>query len=93
MEKYPNMIVPPLLSKCITHIQAKGLETEGLYRIPGPEKETENLKFGLEANPEDELDDKTNIHAVASMVKIFLRELPQPLFLFPIRDRIELSGN
>ncbi len=34
-------------------------------------------------NPRDD------IYAVASLLKLYLRELPEPLFKFPLQDRIQ----
>jgi hypothetical protein len=35
---------PSVLTQCITHIEARGLHTEGIYRISGSREGTERLK-------------------------------------------------
>lgn len=35
MARDPNQLVPRVVSRCITEIEARGLDFEGIYRISG----------------------------------------------------------
>ncbi|KAI9202070.1 uncharacterized protein BJ171DRAFT_515607 [Polychytrium aggregatum] len=77
-------MVPDILRGCIEAIEAKGLETEGIYRIPGSKKQIESMIWQLEHGLDcAELKSPDHdIHAIAGTVKQYLRELPNPLFAF-----------
>ena len=92
MKLYPNVSAPPHFSGCILYVEEKGLTTENIYRINGKANDVENLKIALELDPHSIEWSKWDVHAASSIVKTFLRELPEPLFVFPMRDRLEYSG-
>lgn len=39
---------PFVVEKCVTEIEARGLQTEGIYRVSGSREQTERLKKYLE---------------------------------------------
>ncbi|VDB95163.1 unnamed protein product [Peniophora sp. CBMAI 1063] len=75
--------LPALVVRCVQHIMTWGLEEEGLFRISGRASHIARLRsefdtgadFDLQASPPGELDP----HAVASIFKAYLRELPDPI--------------
>ncbi|KZV70673.1 RhoGAP-domain-containing protein [Peniophora sp. CONT] len=75
--------LPALVVRCVQHIMTWGLEEEGLFRISGRASHIARLRsefdtgadFDLQACPPGELDP----HAVASIFKAYLRELPEPI--------------
>lgn len=72
--------VPLIVSKCVDFIKANGLSEEGLFRLPGQAKNVAELKdaFNRGENPELE-GNKAEVHSVASVLKSYFRELPEPL--------------
>ncbi|XP_046958183.1 rho GTPase-activating protein 18 isoform X3 [Lynx rufus] len=69
----------PLL--LISRIEEGGLETEGLLRIPGAAIRIKNLCQELEAKFYEGTFNWESVkqHDAASLLKLFIRELPQPL--------------
>ena len=60
-----------------------GLKTEGLFRVPGPAQQIEDLKKGFEEGRDPlaySAIKKIEITAVASVLKLYFRELANPLF-------------
>ncbi|KDQ30407.1 hypothetical protein PLEOSDRAFT_1062427 [Pleurotus ostreatus PC15] len=85
--------VPKIVRMCIEEVDQRGLEMEGIYRVSGRVAVIKDLQHTIEKdeasfdfakrNPRDD------IYAVASLLKLYLRELPEPLFKFPLQDRIQ----
>ncbi|XP_077408381.1 rho GTPase-activating protein 18 isoform X2 [Vanacampus margaritifer] len=73
--------VPFVLQRLISHIEEEGLDTEGLLRIPGAATRVKSLCQELESCfyegtfPWQQLKQ----HDAASLLKLFIRELPHPL--------------
>ncbi|KAI0307495.1 hypothetical protein B0F90DRAFT_1674209 [Multifurca ochricompacta] len=81
--------VPKTLRICIDEIDKRGLDAEGIYRVSGRHANVQELQHKLERSERafsfnSYTDD---IYSVAS----FLKELPEPLFRFPLQDRIQHS--
>ncbi|XP_036073874.1 rho GTPase-activating protein 18 isoform X2 [Rousettus aegyptiacus] len=79
--KVPGTKIPLIFQKLISRIEEGGLETEGLLRIPGAAIRIKNLCQELEAKfYEGTFNwDSVKQHDAASLLKLFVRELPQPL--------------
>uniref|UniRef100_A0AC35FYD9 Rho-GAP domain-containing protein n=1 Tax=Panagrolaimus sp. PS1159 TaxID=55785 RepID=A0AC35FYD9_9BILA len=80
--------VPQILEKCIDEIQRKGMRTKGLYRTCGLKSKVEQICQTFEqsdGSTDIKLDDN-NITAmnVASVIKLYLRKLPEPLLSFEL---------
>uniref|UniRef100_A0A8C4DV35 Rho GTPase activating protein 18 n=1 Tax=Dicentrarchus labrax TaxID=13489 RepID=A0A8C4DV35_DICLA len=77
----PGTKVPFILQRLINHIEKDGLDTEGLLRIPGAATRVKSLCQELESSfyngvfPWQQLKQ----HDAASLLKLFIRELPHPL--------------
>ncbi|KAM9778057.1 rho GTPase-activating protein 18 isoform 2-T2 [Syngnathus typhle] len=73
--------VPFILQRLISHIQEEGLDTEGLLRIPGAAARVKSLRRELECRFYDGTFpwQKLKQHDAASLLKLFIRELPHPL--------------
>lgn len=89
-----NRTVPLIVTKCINQVELLGgLEKEGIYRISGRQTSVDQLKSEFEKNEEMiELDSKFDVFTIASVLKIYLRELKQPLFNLTMQERIEYSS-
>lgn len=86
--------VPLLVTKCIQQVELLGgLEKEGIYRISGRQTNVDALKMEFEKDEEAaNLDSKYDVFTIASVLKIYLRELKQPLFNLTMQDRIKYSS-
>ncbi|XP_060046468.1 rho GTPase-activating protein 18 isoform X2 [Erinaceus europaeus] len=79
--KIPGTRIPLIFQKLISRIEEGGLETEGLLRIPGAATRIKNLCQELEAKFYEGTFNWESVkqHDAASLLKLFIRELPQPL--------------
>uniref|UniRef100_A0A671Y4S6 Rho GTPase activating protein 18 n=1 Tax=Sparus aurata TaxID=8175 RepID=A0A671Y4S6_SPAAU len=77
----PGTKVPFLLQRLISHIEDEGLDTEGLLRIPGAATRVKSLCQELESSFYDGMFPWQQLkqHDAASLLKLFIRELPHPL--------------
>ncbi|XP_010178240.1 PREDICTED: rho GTPase-activating protein 18 [Mesitornis unicolor] len=80
-KKVPGTKIPLIFQKLIAQIEEATLETEGLLRIPGVSTRIKNLCQELEAKFYEGTFNWENVkqHDAASLLKLFIRELPQPL--------------
>ncbi|XP_006834737.1 PREDICTED: rho GTPase-activating protein 18-like [Chrysochloris asiatica] len=80
-KKVPGTRIPLIFQKLISRIEEGGLETEGLLRIPGVAIRIKNLCQELEAKFYEGSFNWESVkqHDAASLLKLFIRELPQPL--------------
>ncbi|KAJ8797397.1 hypothetical protein J1605_017625 [Eschrichtius robustus] len=80
-KKVPGTRIPLIFQKLISRIEEGGLETEGLLRIPGAAVRIKNLCQELEAKFYEGTFNWEGVkqHDAASLLKLFIRELPQPL--------------
>ncbi|KAG9325456.1 hypothetical protein KVV02_004769 [Mortierella alpina] len=96
VRKYRHPI-PLVIVKCSEAIDRAGLCREGIYRVSGRHAQIMNLKRQFEANEEAvDLTDPSfseDCASIAAVLKIYLRELPEPLFPFSLNERIAYSAN
>ena len=77
-----NAEIPPLLQKCVSVIDLRGTNVKGIYRVSGVKSKVEKLCQAFESGAE--LVDLTDIHpnVIANVVKLYMRQLPEPLMTF-----------
>uniref|UniRef100_A0A674B6L1 Rho GTPase activating protein 18 n=1 Tax=Salmo trutta TaxID=8032 RepID=A0A674B6L1_SALTR len=79
--RQPGTKVPIILQRLIFHIEEEGLDTEGLLRIPGSATRVKAVHVELEGKFYEGLFSWESLkqHDAASLLKLFIRELPHPL--------------
>ncbi|XP_073193376.1 rho GTPase-activating protein 18 isoform X3 [Lepidochelys kempii] len=80
-KKVPGTRIPLIFHKLISQIEEARLDTEGLLRIPGVAARVKSLCQELEAKFYEGTFNWESVkqHDAASLLKLFIRELPQPL--------------
>ncbi|KAL4649094.1 rho GTPase-activating protein 18 isoform X1 [Arapaima gigas] len=80
-KRMPGTKVPLILQKMISRIEEDGLDTEGLLRIPGVATRVKAVCLELEVKFYDGTFawETLKQHDAASLLKLFIRELPYPL--------------
>nr|XP_020472224.1 rho GTPase-activating protein 27-like isoform X1 [Monopterus albus] len=75
--------IPSFVEKCIKAVEKRGLEIDGLYRVSGNLAVIQKLRFKAD-HEELDLEDGQweDIHVLTGALKLFFRELPEPLFPF-----------
>ncbi|CAG0887320.1 unnamed protein product [Darwinula stevensoni] len=71
--------VPLLVSVCLKHLEANGLHTLGIFRVSSSRKRVRQLREDFDGGAEVALDETQCPHDVATLLKEFLRDLPEPL--------------
>lgn len=72
--------IPYIVQKCVEFIENKGLEYEGLYRLPGRLVLIKELQESFDTGNRVKFEDtQADIHTVASLLKLYLRELPDSI--------------
>eukprot|EP01132_Coremiostelium_polycephalum_P003681 gene3681-4585_t len=74
--------IPVLFEKGLAYLYRRGLEVEGIFRLSGSNSQIKQLRQGFDSGEEVDLDDVEDVHTVAGLLKLYLRELPKPLFPF-----------
>ncbi|XP_030064994.1 rho GTPase-activating protein 15 [Microcaecilia unicolor] len=74
--------VPQFVRKCIEAVEKRGLDADGIYRVSGNLATIQKLRFIVNQEEKLNLDDSQweDIHVVTGALKMFFRELPEPLF-------------
>ncbi|XP_071543365.1 N-chimaerin-like [Panulirus ornatus] len=71
--------VPAIVTECIAEVEARGLTSEGIYRVPGSQDQIDALKLAFERDGNRvNLNEKAvgDINVVAGVLKLYLRLLP-----------------
>uniref|UniRef100_A0AAR2LFR5 Rho GTPase-activating protein 15 n=1 Tax=Pygocentrus nattereri TaxID=42514 RepID=A0AAR2LFR5_PYGNA len=80
--------VPRFVQLCVKEVEKRGLEADGIYRVSGNLSTIQKLRFLVDQEEELNLDDSQweDIHVITGALKMFFRELPEPLFPFRFFD-------
>uniref|UniRef100_A0A8C1PDP9 Rho GTPase-activating protein 15 n=1 Tax=Cyprinus carpio TaxID=7962 RepID=A0A8C1PDP9_CYPCA len=80
--------VPKFVKLCVEEVEKRGLEADGLYRVSGNLAVIQKLRFLVDQEEELNLGDSQweDIHVITGALKMFFRELPEPLFPFRFFD-------
>ncbi|XP_029467112.1 active breakpoint cluster region-related protein isoform X2 [Rhinatrema bivittatum] len=73
--------VPYIVRQCVEEVEKRGIEEVGIYRISGVATDIQTLKSAFDANNKDILVmlSDMDINAIAGTLKLYFRELPEPL--------------
>ncbi|XP_067421973.1 active breakpoint cluster region-related protein isoform X2 [Emydura macquarii macquarii] len=73
--------VPYIVRQCVEEVEKRGIEEVGIYRISGVATDIQALKAVFDANNKDILVmlSDMDINAIAGTLKLYFRELPEPL--------------
>ncbi|KAI8803271.1 hypothetical protein BJ742DRAFT_829960 [Cladochytrium replicatum] len=82
-----NRTIPLVMELCIAEVEKRGIESQGIYRLSGNKSTVE--KFRTMFNQQDAVDFSTepDINVCAALLKLYLRELHNPLIPFDHYDR------
>ncbi|KAG5672006.1 hypothetical protein PVAND_002169 [Polypedilum vanderplanki] len=74
--------IPLIVRSCIRVINLYGLHHQGIFRVSGSQVEITNFREWFERgeDPLAEVTDASDINSIAGVMKLYLRELREPLF-------------
>ncbi|OLY80676.1 putative Rho-type GTPase-activating protein 2 [Smittium mucronatum] len=91
----PNIKLPAVVIRCIEYLELHGLTEVGIYRVSGSYRTVNILKSMF--TPGRDIDFKLlhlDIHSISTLLKMYLRELPESIFTDSLLgDFIDLDNN
>ncbi|KAF8931122.1 hypothetical protein BGZ58_007814 [Dissophora ornata] len=92
--------VPAVVTRCIEYLDVMGVEEVGLYRVSGSTINVARLKAMFDSGHDYDFlqkgNEPQNPHDVATLLKLYLRELPSPIIpvdVMPIFNTIDFSDS
>ncbi|XP_031335127.1 unconventional myosin-IXa-like isoform X2 [Photinus pyralis] len=85
--------IPVVIERLITTIEVYGMYTEGIYRKSGVSSKVRELKTKMEENQKEVNFENYQVHVLASVLKSFLREMPEPLLTFECYENFITAAN
>ncbi|XP_058501764.1 rho GTPase-activating protein 12-like isoform X14 [Solea solea] len=81
-----NSTVPHFVRMCIDHVENSGLHVDGLYRVSGNLAVIQKLRYAVNHDEKVSLEDGKweDIHVTTGALKMYFRELPEPLFTYTL---------
>ncbi|XP_036408555.1 rho GTPase-activating protein 27-like [Megalops cyprinoides] len=79
-----NTTIPSFVEKCIKSVEKRGLNIDGIYRVSGNLAVIQKLRHKADHEENLDLEDGQweEIHVITGALKLFFRELSEPLFPF-----------
>ncbi|XP_044206114.1 rho GTPase-activating protein 15 isoform X3 [Thunnus albacares] len=90
--------VPRFVRLCTEAVERRGLDTDGIYRVSGNLAVIQKLRFLVNHEEKLNLDESEweDIHVITGALKLFFRELPEPLvpygFFTDIVETVKMSN-
>ncbi|GIY84234.1 rho GTPase-activating protein 12 [Caerostris darwini] len=82
-----NRKVPKFVSTCIEVIEDKELTADGLYRASGNLSQVQKIRIHVNQDDYSCLTDEEDVHVLTGALKMFFREMKEPLFPFNMFDK------
>ncbi|XP_041972356.1 rho GTPase-activating protein 9-like isoform X2 [Aricia agestis] len=82
--------VPEFVKACIKEIESseENMGTDGLYRASGNLSQVQKIRLEVDQNNFSVIENNTDIHVLTGSLKLFFRELKEPLIPFTLFDRV-----
>ncbi|XP_053375064.1 breakpoint cluster region protein-like isoform X2 [Mercenaria mercenaria] len=74
--------VPSIVTTCVQQVESRGMDEVGIYRVSGVTSDVQHFKklFDKNAIAANVQAEEADIHAITGVLKLYFRELPEPLF-------------
>ncbi|XP_047999713.1 uncharacterized protein LOC125236825 isoform X3 [Leguminivora glycinivorella] len=85
-----NPRVPPFVVACIKEIESneENMCTDGLYRASGNLSQVQKIRLDIDQNKLSSIEENADIHVLTGSLKLFFRELKEPLIPCNMFDRV-----
>ncbi|CAD5117624.1 DgyrCDS6379 [Dimorphilus gyrociliatus] len=83
-----NSLCPKFIEQCIAAIEKKGLQHDGIYRLSGNQAEIQSVRWQIDQQQDFCLDDVQDINVLTGALKLFFRELSEPLIPYEVFDEM-----
>jgi len=89
---HQQLEVPIVVEKCVKYLlEKKAGNVQGIFRLSGSNVRVQQLRKEFDKGENPNLTLVEDPHVIAGLLKLFLRELPEPLFPFEIYDKLVTS--
>ncbi|XP_040835168.1 ralA-binding protein 1 isoform X1 [Ochotona curzoniae] len=85
---YDGVRLPAVFRECVDHVEKYGMKCEGIYRVSGIKSKVDELKAAYDREESPNLEEYEP-NTVASLLKQYLRELPENLLTKELMPRFE----
>ncbi|XP_044282259.1 ralA-binding protein 1 [Varanus komodoensis] len=85
---YDGICLPAVFRECIDYVEKYGMKCEGIYRVSGIKSKVDELKAAYDREESPNLEEYEP-NTVASLLKQYLRELPENLLTKELMPRFE----
>uniref|UniRef100_A0A2I3H9N2 RalA-binding protein 1 n=1 Tax=Nomascus leucogenys TaxID=61853 RepID=A0A2I3H9N2_NOMLE len=85
---YDGIRLPAVFRECIDYVEKYGMKCEGIYRVSGIKSKVDELKAAYDREESTNLEDYEP-NTVASLLKQYLRDLPENLLTKELMPRFE----
>ncbi|KAI9250675.1 Rho GTPase activation protein [Helicostylum pulchrum] len=80
-------LIPAVFRRCIEYLNSVGVHEVGIYRIPGSTITVNKLRAIFNDGSDVDFDvTRPDPHAVGTLLKMYLRELPEPIIPFELTN-------
>lgn len=80
--------IPSFILKCLKFLFPKYSNEEGIFRISGNTEEIMNYKTKIDSGVDVSFEGETNCHNISGLLKLYFRELPQPIIPLDIQEEL-----
>ncbi|ORY26225.1 hypothetical protein BCR39DRAFT_560615, partial [Naematelia encephala] len=85
---------PIIVEKCLSALDERGLDAEGIYRVSGRHAGVQKLVQDIERDENTfSFSEADDVYSIGNVLKQYLRELPEPVFNFPHPERVKHTEN
>lgn len=84
----PGQLIPEIVEQCIKYLNAKALTLEGIFRLSGSATVIENYRKAFDNGDKVDLWSEPDPHAIAGLLKLYFRSLPEPILTYDLYDAI-----
>lgn len=88
---HDGITIPLPVRECVDYVQAVGLNFEGVYKISGPKAKVSQIRKMYNNRQMVRFSDY-DVPTATSVLKMFLRDLPEPIFTNELLIRFEEAG-
>ncbi|XP_076015361.1 SLIT-ROBO Rho GTPase-activating protein 3-like [Genypterus blacodes] len=88
--------IPVVVESCIRFINLHGLHHEGIFRVPGSQREVNLIRDAFERGDDPLSDSECDLDSVAGVLKLYFRGLEPPLFPYnsysPLLECVQIES-
>jgi hypothetical protein len=84
--------IPNLIVKTVKYIEEKAMDVEGIFRKSGSMIQVQKYRDLYDLGEDPDLNECSDPHTVAGVLKLYLRTLPEPLMTFDLYEAFQAAA-